>query len=237
MEQNPEPKVLAVLGKGDFFGEGALLGSRPHETSVRARTPVRLRQIGSALFSETIATFPPFRELLANAVVRRSGDLWLRLPLGKSILDRESLGSFLEPLPAKILHKSSTLADAIGGLRQSPSGELVILDEEQRLWGTLDRRDLFEIVARIAVTPPQEQEGIPQHKLGEFVQGNPLSVALDDSAAAAAATMLVRGTTWLPVVQSKADPQPVGIIRAERIINRVAQKIVRTEAERARAAG
>jgi NADH:ubiquinone reductase (H+-translocating) len=235
-EQSPEAKVVAVLAKGDFFGEGALLGSRPHETSVRARTPVRLRQIGSALFSEVAATFPAFRELLVNAVVRRSGDLWLRLPLGKSILDREPLGSFLEPLPAEILHKGSTLADAIAVLRQSPSGELVILDDEQRLWGTLDRNDLFQIVARVAVAPPQEQEAMAQHKISEFVQANPLSVALDDSPAVAAATMLARGITWLPVAQSKADPRPVGTIRAERIVNRVVQKVTRTESDRARAA-
>jgi NADH:ubiquinone reductase (H+-translocating) len=230
-EQSREPELFAVLAKGDFFGESALLGGRPHETSARARTPVRLRQVGSALFSEIAANFPPFRELLFNAVVRRPGDLWLRLPLGKSILDREPLGSFLEPLPPEIIRKSSTLADAMRALRQSPSGELVILDEEQRLWGTLDRNNLFQIVARIAVTPTHDQEGIIQHKLSEFVQGNPSSVALEDSTVVACATMLNRGISWLPVVQSKTDPRPVGTIRAERIANRVVQKIARTEGD------
>lgn len=233
-EQSPEAKVVAVLGAGDFFGEGALLGSRPHETSVRARTPVRLRQIGSALFSENVATFPPFRELLLKAVVRRSGDLWLRLPLGKSILDHEPLASFLEPLPAEILHKSSTLADAMRVLRESPSGELVILDEEGRLWGTLDRNDLFQILARIAVT--QEQQGMTHRKLSEFLQGNTLSVAQDDSAVVACATMLLRGISWLPVVRSKTDFRPVALLRAERIANRVVQKIAQTEAAHAQAA-
>jgi NADH dehydrogenase len=235
-EERPEATVLAVLGKGDFFGEGALLGSRPYETSARARTSVRLRQVGSALFSETAAIFPPFRELLSNAVIRSSGDLWQRLPLGKSILDRESLASLLEPLPVDNLNRSSTLADAIRVLRESPSGELLILDEKQHLWGTLDRNSLFQIVARMAVTPPHEQEALIQHKLSEFVQGNPLSVALTDSTAVATATMLVRGITWLPVVQSKDEPQPVGTIRVERIANRVVQQIARTEAHHARAA-
>lgn len=233
-EQSPEAKVVAVLGAGDFFGEAALLGSRPHETSVRARTPVRLRQIGSALFSENVATFPPFRELLLKAVVRRSGDLWLRLPLGKSILDHEPLASFLEPLPVEILHKSSTLADAMRVLRESPSGELVILDEEGRLWGTLDRNDLFQILARIAVT--QEQQGMTHRKLSEFLQGNTLSVAQDDSAVVACATMLLRGISWLPVVRSKTDSRPVALLRAERIANRVVQKIAQTEAAHAQAA-
>src|SRR5215831_4757431 len=230
-EESPEAKIVAVLGKGDFFGEGALLGSRPHETSARARTPVRLRQVGSALFSETAANFPALRELLSNAVIRRSGDLWRRLPQGKSILDREPLASFLEPLPANMLNKSSKLADALRILRESPSGELLILDEKQHLWGTLDRGDLFQIVARVAVTPAHEQEALTQHKLSEFVQGNPLSVALNDSTAVAFATMLARGITWLPVVQSEADPRLVGTVRGERIANRVVQTIARTAAD------
>ena len=235
-EESPEAKIVAVLGRGDFFGEGALIGSRPHETSVRARTPVRLRQVGSALFSETAANFPPFRDLLSHAVISRSGDLWRRLPLGKSILDREPLASLLEPLPADILRKSSSLADAIRVLKESPSGELLILDEQQRLWGTLDRSDLFQIVARILVTPPHQQESLMQHKLSELVKGNSLSVALNDSTAVAFATMLARGVTWLPVVQSEAEPRTVGTVRGERIANRVVQKIARTQADHARAA-
>jgi NADH:ubiquinone reductase (H+-translocating) len=58
--QTSDTKVVAVLGKGDFFGEGALLGNRPHETSIRARSAVRLRQIGSALFSEIAGSFARF---------------------------------------------------------------------------------------------------------------------------------------------------------------------------------
>jgi NADH:ubiquinone reductase (H+-translocating) len=231
-----EAKVIAVLGKGDFFGEGALLGGRPHEMSARARTAVRLRQVSSTLFSEATAIFPAFRELMSNAVVQRSGDLWRRLPVGKSILDREPLESLVEPLPAKMLRKTSTIADAIKVLRETPTGELLILDDEQHLWGTLDRNDLFQIVARVAVTPTAEREAMIQRKVTEFVQGNSLSVALNDSAAVASATMLVRGTTWLPVVQSKDEPRPVGTVRGERIANRVVQAIARTEADHARAA-
>ena len=63
-----ETKVLAVLGKGDFFGEGAMLGNRPHETSIRARTAVRLQQVGSALFSQFAGSFTPLRDLLSKAV-------------------------------------------------------------------------------------------------------------------------------------------------------------------------
>jgi CRP-like cAMP-binding protein len=71
-----------------FLGEIALLENRPHETSIRARTAVRLRQVGSALFSEISGTFAPFREVLSKAVSRRSGNFWNLLPQAGSVLER-----------------------------------------------------------------------------------------------------------------------------------------------------
>ncbi len=112
-EPNTEPKIVAVLGQGDFFGEAALLGNRPHETSIRARTVVRLRQAGSALFSQIAGTFAPLREVLSQAVIRRSGDVWRRLPLTKLLLDREPLASLLDPLPAELLRKDTSLRKAL----------------------------------------------------------------------------------------------------------------------------
>jgi NADH dehydrogenase len=149
--QTSDTKVVAVLGKGDFFGQGALLGNRPHETSIRARSAVRLRQIGSALFSEIAGSFAPLRDLLVKAVTRGS-DFWGRLPISKSMLEGESIASFLDPLPAQLLAKETTFADAVNALNESATGNLLVLDEKQRLWGTLDCGDLYEIIARIAVT-------------------------------------------------------------------------------------
>ena len=64
-EEGPEPKVLAVLGKGDFFGEAALMGNPIHDHSVRARTSVRLLQMGSELFTQLAEASQPFRDLLS----------------------------------------------------------------------------------------------------------------------------------------------------------------------------
>lgn len=124
--QNPDATVLAVLGKGDFFGEGALLGNRPHETSIRARTAVRLRQAGSALFFQMVGTFAPLRELLAKAVIRRSGDFWSRIPEAKALLERKTLASLLDSLAGELLPKDVTLADAISALNERPTGQLLV---------------------------------------------------------------------------------------------------------------
>jgi NADH dehydrogenase len=235
-EANQEAKVVAVMGKGDFFGEGALLGNRPHETSVRARTAVRLGQVGSALFSQIVGSFAPFRQLLANAVTHRSGDFWRRLPLAKSLLDGEPLLSFVDPLPAELLSKETSLVDAIKVLNRSAIGELLILDEKQHLWGTLDRNDLYQIIARIAVIPTTNRGDIRRRKLSELVPGNPVYVAQEDSILVASATMLDHGISWMPVVQSQNDLRPLGLLRGERIGARMIQKIERAETDLAKAA-
>jgi NADH dehydrogenase len=238
LQQDPgasETKVLAVLGKGDFFGEGALLGNRPHETSIRARSAVRLRQIGSALFAQIAGSFSPFRDLLVKTVTR-SGDFWRRLPISKAILEGESLASFLDPLPAQLLTKETTFADAVSALNESATGTLLILDEKQRLWGTLDRGDLYQIVARIAVTSAETRGGVSHLKLSDLLSPNLIYVALEDSALVASATMLDHGISWLPVVQSKDDPRPVGFLRGEKISKRMIERIAQGQSPQARAA-
>jgi len=232
-EQSSEPKVVAVLAKGDFFGEAALMGNRPHETSIRARTVVRLAQIGSALFSQMASSFAPLRDLLSKAVTQRSGDFWRRLPTAKSLLDRESIASLLDPLPAKLLTKDTTLADAVRALAESATGELLVIDEKERLWGTLDRDDLYHIIARIAVAPTDARGDVTQHKLGDLLPGNPVYVALEDSTLAASATMLDHGISWLPVVRSEDDPRPVGRLRGDKISYRVIEKLGHLEMDHA----
>jgi CRP-like cAMP-binding protein len=150
---NDPEKVVAVLSKGDFFGNAALLENRPHQTSIRARTVVRLRQASRTLFSEMAGSFGPLRELLANAVNRNADELWRRLPMAKSLLDREPLASFLDPLPRNPLRKDTSLGDAIKCLRENPAAQLIVLDENNRLWGKLDRKDLYQLVARISLIP------------------------------------------------------------------------------------
>jgi len=234
--QTSDTKLVAVLGKGDFFGEGALLGNRPHETSIRARSAVRLRQVGSALFSELAGSFAPLRDLLAKAVTSRSGDFWRRLPISKSILEGEPLASLLDPLPAKLLSKETRYADAIKALNESATGHLLVVDEKQRLWGTLDRNDLYQIIARIALTPADGREDVSERRLADLLPGNPIYVALEDSLVVASATMLDRGISWLPVVKSKDDPRPVGRLRGDRITRRLIEKMAQVEPPRAQVA-
>jgi NADH:ubiquinone reductase (H+-translocating) len=234
--ESPEPKVVAVLSKGDFFGEAMLAGNQPNETSIRARTVVRLTQIGSGLFSQLVGASVPLRELLSHTLARRSGDFWRRLPLAKLLLSDEPLASLLDPLPAKSLSKETTLADAVVALNESATGQLLILDEKQQLWGTLDRNDLYHMIARVAVLPAETRGDDGQRKLRELLPGNPLYVTMDDSMLVASATMLDHDMSWLPVVHSKDDLRPVGYLRAEKIGSRMVQKLGEVNTKQARAA-
>jgi len=236
-QQFPEPKLLSVLSKGDFFGEGALLGNRPHETSVRARTAVRLGQVGSTLFAQMTSSFSPLRDVLINSITRRSGDFWRRLPLAKALLEAEPLASFVDPLSTKPLHKDTTLAEALRALEQTPAGEVLIVDDQQRLWGIMGRDDVFHLIARISATPTDARGDLSQRKLSELLLGNPVYVSLEDSILVASATMLDHGIPRLPVVQSKTDLRPVGYIRGEKIGSRVIQKISQGAAGHAQSAG
>jgi NADH dehydrogenase len=235
-EQNPEPRVIAILSKGDFFGEAALMGDALHDSSVRARTEVRLLQLGSELFTQLSEASQRFRELLTKAVARRSGDLWRRLPLAKALLAGEPLESFLDPLPEKSLTCDTAFADAVAALNESASGELLILDAQERLWGTLDRNDLYDLIARIAIMPAQERGDVTRHKLRELLVSNVVYITSDDSIVVAASTMLDHGISWLPVVRSKNDLRPVGCLRGERIGSRMIEKISATKVDRATAA-
>jgi len=222
---NAPEKVVAVLSKGDFFGNAALLENRPHEASIRARTVVRLRQASSTLFSEMAGSFAPLRELLANAVIRNSDELWRRLPVAKPLLDRESLASFLDPLPRSPLTKNTSLGDAIKSLQESAAGQLIVLDENNRLWGKLDRRDLYQMVARIALIPFDQRATLSQRKLTDFLLPDPLCVTLQDSPFVAAGTMLRHGIAWLPVVRSVDDAEPVGYVREEKFVDFMLHKV------------
>jgi NADH dehydrogenase len=231
-----EPQTLAILGKGDFFGEEALLGNKPHETSIRARSAVRLLQLGGELFFQLAGSLAPLREILAKAVTQRSGDFWRRLPLAQTLLSDEPLASLLDPLPSEMLKRESTLAEAIRALNDVPSGQLLVLDSQQRLWGTLDRNGLYQIIARIATAPADMQRDVGQLKLDSLLLGNPVYVALDDSTLVASSTLLDHGISWLPVVRSKDDPRPVGCLRGERISNRLIEKIDQMEMDLVRGA-
>jgi len=66
-----EERLLAVLEKGDFFGEMALLEDRPRAASARALTATRLLQINGSTFDQMLRDNPEIAVRMMRKLSRR----------------------------------------------------------------------------------------------------------------------------------------------------------------------
>ncbi len=73
--------TLAVLGKGDFFGEMAILDESPRSTDVVAMTAVKLMSISAQRFIQTLFKDPQLHHRLLQLMVQRLRQTNLRLQL------------------------------------------------------------------------------------------------------------------------------------------------------------
>ncbi|HBE57135.1 MAG TPA: transcriptional regulator [Cyanobacteria bacterium UBA11149] len=63
--------TLAILGKGDFFGEMAILDESPRSTDVVALCPVKLLSISAQRFVQTLFKDPQLHHRMLQLMVRR----------------------------------------------------------------------------------------------------------------------------------------------------------------------
>jgi CRP-like cAMP-binding protein len=73
--------TLAVLGKGDFFGEMAILDESPRSTDVVAMTDVKLTSISAQRFIQTLFKDSQLHHRLLQLMVQRLRQTNLRLQL------------------------------------------------------------------------------------------------------------------------------------------------------------
>jgi len=65
------PKTLAVLGAGEFFGEMAILNSKPRTATAEAITPLRVLEIDAKMFSQMIVSNTEIAVRLITKLARR----------------------------------------------------------------------------------------------------------------------------------------------------------------------
>jgi NADH dehydrogenase len=210
-------KPFAVLGPGDFIGEAALLQYESYVASIRARTVVRLVAMSRDAFSEHNGIMSPLRNIVAESVKRRGENLWLHFPAAKDALSKEPLSTFLEPIPPATLKPDSTLEQAVALLASNSLGFLFVLDDQQRLWGISNGRDLSLAAQMIAYKQSEGPQTVKNVQLREFMSAEPVTVSSDDSGLLAASTMLEHGLSWIPVVVSKSDHHLKGYVRMEKM--------------------
>lgn len=68
-----DEQSVAVLGPGAFFGEMALINNHPRSASVRALTSVEVVVMGRNVFTQVSNSLAPLRQLLLEAVNKRTG--------------------------------------------------------------------------------------------------------------------------------------------------------------------
>ncbi|KGF72539.1 transcriptional regulator [Neosynechococcus sphagnicola sy1] len=74
-------KTLAILGRGDFFGEMAILDESPRSTDVVSLSPVHLFSISAQRFTQMLFKDGKFQHRLLQLMVKRLRQSNLRLQL------------------------------------------------------------------------------------------------------------------------------------------------------------
>ncbi|MBW4563228.1 MAG: Crp/Fnr family transcriptional regulator [Mojavia pulchra JT2-VF2] len=76
--------TLAILGKGDFFGEMAVLDESPRSTDVIALSPVKLLSVARERFIQILFKDPHLHHRMLQLMVRRLRQVNLRLQMRSS---------------------------------------------------------------------------------------------------------------------------------------------------------
>lgn len=79
--QGDRDYVLALRGRGDFFGEAAILDEAPRATRAVALTPTHLLSLSAQRFLQTLLKDPPLQHKLLQLSVKRLRQTQTRLQL------------------------------------------------------------------------------------------------------------------------------------------------------------
>lgn len=77
-------RALAILGRGDFFGEMAILDESPRSTDVIALSPVKLLSVSRNCFIQILFKDPQLHHRMLQMMVRRLRHVNMRLQMRSS---------------------------------------------------------------------------------------------------------------------------------------------------------
>ncbi len=216
-------EIIAVLGPGDFFGEGALLEAtlRSRSASVRARTDLEVTIIGRSVFSQISTALVPLRDAMAAAMKRRT-NIWKNLGDVRDIIDAVPLKELLEPLPAQPVTPQCRIEDLIGTLNESRVDFCVVIDDTDKLCGIVTRSDLFRAIEVAAALPQNSHMNIC---VREIMVKDPVSVNLNETTTLALTTMREHGLKRMPVIDHHTRIAK-GYIRIESIMDKIVKQLL-----------
>lgn len=205
-------ECVAVLGKGDFFGESSLLDSTTRNHSVKSRSDLVCMVLGRNVFTQISSALVPVREAVAKAAQRRVS-LWQKMPDVRDVLDSASIETMVEPLSLEPVNLKSSVEDLIEKMNKCPSDLCCIVDNENRLAGVITRSDLLKAIEKAELADPDEDLPVT-----EVMVHDPISVSMNEPLTVAFATMREHDLKQIPVVDGKKNRVLMGRLRVERIL-------------------
>ncbi|MBY0357548.1 MAG: FAD-dependent oxidoreductase [Candidatus Obscuribacterales bacterium] len=218
--------VLAVLGKGDFFGEGALMDKTARRRSCRAKTNSEILVLGKHVFGQISATLSPFRNALVDAIKRRQRT-GLDNPELKAILDSFPLTALIEQVSASALVRSGdNLHTAALKMSREKLDLLFVVDDEDRLLGLVTLTDLMRVAESQAALPSPDRQPIP---VSTFMVPSPISATVNETSLSTLMTMREHGFKRIPVIADRQSKKLTGVIRMDRIIASVLEQMIKAQ--------
>ena len=209
---NDGEEILAILGPGDFFGEGALLDSGARSASIRARSNVEVTVLGRNVFTQISSCLAPLRDAVANAMKRRT-NIWKNLPEAKEILEAIPLSCLIEPMTHPPLKPTDAVESAIELINIHKLDFLCVVNDSDLLVGIVSRSDLFRAI-ELAV-----QDRSLRVCVRDIMVHEPIFISEGESTSLALSTMREHGLKKLPVVESRDYPILKGAVRVENILD------------------
>ncbi len=157
-----EEQVLAVLEKGDFFGEMSVLEDLPRAASARAATDIRLLEINGSTFDQLLRGNPEIAVRMMRKLSRRlrETDEMLKSVMGTKVTSRE--------LPRPDVHVP---AEGPERLVHAPSGMEFPLSNGSET--TIGRKDpVTGIYPDIDLTPVDNQRSVSRRHAKVYRRGS-----------------------------------------------------------------
>jgi NADH dehydrogenase len=194
---------VAVLERGDYFGEGALLRAAPRSASIRAEEPLDLLMIGKDSFAQLAGNLGVLRTALERSVrtARSSAEL-LELAREHPRLGATPVREVMSR-PVATLPVGLTFAEALRRSREGRKGAYPVVDGEGHMVGLCTRTDFYNALQQLRP---------PEAPLGQVMHAPVLTVRAGDSLTTALLTFLRSPIKRLVVVADDDPRLPVGML-------------------------
>lgn len=214
---NGEEQIVAVLGKDDFFGEGALIDKRDRRNSCRAKTDLQLLVLGRTIFEQVSGSLQPLRQAVASAIKQRR-TAWEEKDEVQKILATLNLGQFIQPVSSLVLEASDHLDKALDLMDKTTEGVLYVVNNGQ-LQGVVTRTDLLTVVESNLTSVNLRNIAVQSFMV------SPIYASQSDEMLAIALTMYEHNFKRLPITESHKSKKLVGYVRGEDILSSVTKKL------------